>query len=98
MRDGCMERVCDATRTPGTELSRASWFSPATHPFHHAPTRRVLSILVSFARLHTRFSHPKSLPVMKPPMQEELEDDLAAEEENKLINEVFKPSPHTRLR
>ena len=25
---------------------------------------------------------------MKPPMQEELEDDLAAEEENKLINEV----------
>lgn len=26
---------------------------------------------------------------MKPPMQEELEDDLAAEEENKLINEVI---------
>lgn len=28
---------------------------------------------------------------MKPPMQEELEDDLAAEEENKLINEVYQP-------
>ena len=28
---------------------------------------------------------------MKPPMQDELEDDLAAEEENKLINEVLKP-------
>ncbi len=28
---------------------------------------------------------------MKPPMQEELEDDLAAEEENKLINEVLQP-------
>ncbi|KAI0660577.1 histone acetyltransferase type B subunit 2 [Cubamyces menziesii] len=27
---------------------------------------------------------------MKPPMQEELEDDLAAEEENKLINEEYK--------
>lgn len=31
---------------------------------------------------------------MKPPMQEELEDDLAAEEENKLINEVLRPSIH----
>ena len=31
-------------------------------------------------------------------MQEELEDDLAAEEENKLINEVFKPSARTWLR
>ena len=29
---------------------------------------------------------------MKPPMQEEVEDDLAAEEENKLINEVFQPA------
>ena len=28
---------------------------------------------------------------MKPPMQDELEDDLAAEEENKLINEVLQP-------
>jgi len=29
-----------------------------------------------------------SRSIMKPPMQEEVEDDLAAEEENKLINEV----------
>ena len=31
---------------------------------------------------------------MKPPMQEELEDDLAAEEENKLINEVRRPASY----
>lgn len=34
---------------------------------------------------------------MKPPMQEELEDDLAAEEENKLINEVYLPGTHNSI-
>lgn len=35
---------------------------------------------------------------MKPPMQEELEDDLAAEEENKLINEVYLPGVQNSIR
>lgn len=34
---------------------------------------------------------------MKPPMQEELEDDLAAEEENKLINEVYLHGTHNSI-
>lgn len=39
--------------------------------------------------------HSTQHTAMKPPMQEELEDDLAAEEENKLINEVLQP-PYCR--
>ena len=70
---------------------------PASHPFH-APTRRARSVLFSLGRAHIRFSPPPPEipvhPTMKPPMQEELEDDLAAEEENKLINEVLRPSIH----
>lgn len=34
---------------------------------------------------------------MKPSMQDELEDDLAAEEENKLINEVIWPRDASKL-
>ena len=80
---------------PGLLLS--SRLCPS-HPFISAVRFTTCAVLTF---LYACFRSPEHLSPsdnnMKPPMQEELEDDLAAEEENKLINEVCRPLHHSLL-
>lgn len=98
------ESLCDGkcvTETVcafGHEHSASRRVRASTNPASSRPS--FSSSLVARHNYLLRVFPPQQLDIptttrisaaMKPSVQEEVEDDLAAEEENKLINEVFLP-------